>query len=103
MSNHSSELSLSVFVIDRNEPKEVLVEIVNLDSDYQEVSEKIVDAILKRTKSLEKRIEKVLNIMSYRGVESTFLLNNDTYCGGYQHEITDIGNNKVVLSLAYTS
>jgi len=103
MSNHSNNLSLSVFVIDRNNPKEGLMDIVNLDSDYQEVSEKIVDGILKRVKTLEKRIEKVLTLTSYKGLESTFLLNNDTYCSDFIYKITNISEDKVVLSLSYTS
>ena len=111
MSNTSGQINLVVLVVNHKNVKEKLIQLVSIDSDYEEVAEEIVDKIIPKDKNkpLEKMIKEVLKLKRHKEVESTFMLNNNTYCSGYEYEITKVDKSvlpsqeEVVLSLAYTT
>jgi len=107
MSNTSGQINLLVLVINHKNVKEKLISLVSIDSDYEEVAEEIVNTIIFKNDTLTKMIKAVLQFKKHKEVDSRFLLNNDTYCSGYEYEITKVDRSvipsqeEVVLSLAY--
>jgi len=99
--NYSDRIELFVITIDEKDPAQALQSIINIDSDYEEVSEEIVKKIMSKNNTVKGAVKNVLELSSHKDVESPFILNNGTYCRGYSYELTDIGNGKYVLSLAY--
>jgi hypothetical protein len=80
--------------------------ITGMDADFDKNSkevEKEVDKIIAKTTTLEKVIEKVLQITHIKGSDSAFIINNDTFCSGYEYEIISEPHEPhyVILALTY--
>ena len=104
MANTSGNLNLLVIKINEKNAKEQLVKLVgDIDSDFEEVAVKLVDSVMKKYKSLSSQIKAILKTENRREVESTFLLNNDSYCEEYEYELTKVNKEEFILSLAYTT
>jgi hypothetical protein len=109
MSNTTGQINLVVLVINHKNVKEKLIELISIDSDYQDVAEEIANTIIFKHDTLTKMIKAAIKFEKHKEVESRFILNNDTYCSGYEYEITKVDRSvvpsqeEVVLSLAYES
>jgi len=103
MSNTSGQINLLVLVMNYKNVKEKLIQLVSIDADFEGVAEEIVDKIITKNDTLIKMIKAVLKLGKNKEVDSVFLLNNDSYCSGYEYEITKVNEEEVVLSLAYES
>ena len=98
MSNYTNEAQLFITKVDRRNPKEAIVNLLNIDSDFDEVAENIADKLCKKYKKLETIVEKAVEY-SHRGNE--FLLSNSSYCRGFELTIMDIDENMTVLAIGY--
>ena len=118
MGNTSGKLTLKTFVVSNASAKSELEEILNqLDGDYDDFSEEIVDDIIERfsDKGLKKMIEALLDgdfktLMSidpsdnkmYEADLDNFFLINNSYCERYEFILTEIPSG-ILVSLAYVS
>jgi len=115
MGNHNGDITLHVFKISKKKVRKGLMSVISaLDSDYEDYLEECVFYILKNNKTIEEQIEATL--MGDFGVLvdenekdgifeaeiSTFFLQHDGHCSGYEHKLTDIGNH-ILLSIAVGS
>jgi len=112
MGNYTGEINLLTKKVSKKNPKKALVEIIDeLDSDYEDFSEEIVEAIINKRKNVKQMIEDVIkgNFKDltveedgeiYDADISTFILKNCTYCSGYEYEIEE-EKNHFHLSLSY--
>jgi len=121
MSNHSNNVNLHVFIIDkRMVDKSALIDVFDLDSDfmeneeyfredtlelgYQNESERCADEVYKAHKDIVdpvERLEKMLeDVPEYSNGEQTFIIGNSNHSGDYKFEVTDAGE-KIVLSIAF--
>jgi len=116
MGRNNKNIGLAVIEIDINNSIKGLREIFNLDADFTENEEyyrddtlklgfnneadRIIDELSKDEKfnnmAIEEQVEAIITYSSY------FLLNNSTYCGGYETTLTQIEHcDTLVLSIAY--
>jgi hypothetical protein len=103
MANVTGKINLFVILLNKTEHKDELIKLVQIDEDFTGVAESIVDKIISKRNTLDSRIKSILTLGNVKGVESTFLLNNPSFCGGYEYEITRVNKDEVLLSLSYTT
>jgi hypothetical protein len=113
MSNYNGSINKRIVKInEKNIIKKLIILMGGIDSDYEVLAPIIVPRITKEKKTLKAKIEALLNFQyptdsevaqDEEFPESVFLLNNSTYCDGFDYEITPIKKGEVLLSLFYTA
>jgi hypothetical protein len=108
MGNYTGEIKLLQVKVNVENPKEGLVEIISsLDSDYEEYAGQIADNIINNPQNDDvvemidavirgdfgEVIEEGYNVLDEL---STWILNNDTYCSGFESNIQNFGEYEFV-------
>lgn len=104
MGNYSGQKHIkTVTVRDRNVING-LSSIISIDADYEERAMEIASKIIKENEGLttEELIQKTLEFDKIEEDESTFILNNDSYCSGYDSFMQRNGD-KVVVKIIYNT
>jgi len=109
MGNYTGKTNLLKVKVNNKNPKAGLISIIDsLDSDYEEYSDRIADNIINDPKN-DDVIEMIDAVIGGRfgkviedGVDalddtSTWFLNNDTYCSGFESDIVDQGGHQLVI------
>jgi hypothetical protein len=113
MGNYSDTKHKHVIKInEKNVEKKLTTLMGNIDSDYETLAPIIVPRIIKNKKTLQGKIKALMNFTEPTEKEkeqdeyfadSVFLLNNSSYCSGFDYKITPIKTGEVLLSLFYTT
>jgi ABC-type cobalamin/Fe3+-siderophores transport system ATPase subunit len=112
MGNYSGKTNLLKVKVNTKNPKKGLVKIIeSLDSDYEEYADQIVDNIMAENDDVIEMVDAVIGgrfgeVMEkgddgeeYNVLDdmSTFFLQNDSYCSGFESEIVHCGDHELVI------
>jgi hypothetical protein len=112
MGNYSGAMEKISMTISRKNPKAKLIELIDeADSDYMDISDQIVDKVVKKHTKVEAMIKEIMNMNLPSDVDesleehdemSCFIFNNSTYCSNVKYDITKVGKDKVKLVVVYS-
>ncbi len=111
MGNYTgSKHKLTVKITEKNVITKLIELMSNIDSDYEILAPIIIPRIIKNKKTLTTKIEALLNFDSPTDEEieqddqfadSTFLLNNSSYCSNFEYTIKENEKGGVTLVLTF--